>query len=206
MIHFDVSRACYYWIPIWGIVLSLLYLSRAHSPRKTFKSERPPTSIPSYSNNAMIGEDEEGDLDSHYTHSGDGAGLTQALLSHSEADESSESGSSQHYLRGGFANNSYPPERTGSRDDDSVSSGITGDTSNGDGHLSLLQMRSQQQQQQNYNVYSPDDSGNSHRESNATLTPMADLYHKGGLLMMSDYDEEHQGPQGQGFRTYSEDT
>jgi hypothetical protein len=159
----------------------------------------------------MIGEEDEegGDMDSHYTHSGDGAGLTQALLSRSEADESSESGSSQHYLRGGFANNSYPPERTGSRDDESVSSGITGDTANGDGHLSLLQMRSQQQ---HYDVYSPDNSiGNGHqqhRESNATLTPMADLYHKGGLMGAYCDDEEDEGEQGQGQgggRTFSED-
>eukprot|EP01034_Spumella_vulgaris_P021359 gene21359-27389_t len=192
---------CYYWLPTWGIVLSLLYLSRAHTPRKTFKSEVPRTSIPSYSNNAMIGE--EGDLlsdadhDSHYTHSGEG-GLRQALLDshyHEEEgeDHSSEASSSQHYLRGGFANNSYPPDRTGSRDDESVTSGITNDTA-GDGTQSSSLMHLQMSQY----PYSPEHSGQD-RDSCATLTPMADLYHKGGHLLGRYGTDEEDG------RTYSED-
>jgi hypothetical protein len=48
---------CYYWIPIWGIVLSLLYLARAHAPRKTFRSELHRNIIPAFSNNALIGEE-----------------------------------------------------------------------------------------------------------------------------------------------------
>lgn len=165
-------RTCYYWLPIWGIVLSLLYLARAHAPRKTFRSELHRSNIPAFSNNALIGEEDdlllEDDANSGSGLGGGGMGIHGGQShNHNSSDLHTSllnsahftSDSSGNYLRGNMSS----IERTVSNGDQSVISSSTG---NDDLETSLNMTR----------------GSSIGALYDAMQSPHVDMYQRGGIL------------------------